>query len=211
MELRKYSIGLLTKIHVITGWTLPTDTLLDILLEQFQKKLIESYPNTNVDEVEYAFRTGGTTVKDWGKSMNLSLIDEVMIPYLQSRSNVSRIEEQKKLPEPPKETLNDQTMNDWMEEICNRIKKGGYRVEFVPEALYDWLDKQGRFVIENKTKWDYVNQAKAYTRQQLAEDVQSNPSTDNKSKLAMHDVNPDMNRMKILAKKMIVFNYLKEK
>lgn len=90
-----YAKATLLKIHVITGWTIPKDDLLIILIDQFIKKLIEGYPNVNPEEIEYAFRNYGTTVKDWGKSMNLSLIDEVMIPYLEQRFELSRVEEQK--------------------------------------------------------------------------------------------------------------------
>lgn len=81
------------KIHIITGWQLPPADFLDILIDQFSKKLLEDYPQLNVDEVEYAFRSIGTGVKDWGKSMNLSLIDEVLREYCNTRFELSQQEE----------------------------------------------------------------------------------------------------------------------
>lgn len=88
---------LLLKIHVITGWSLPTDEMIEtVLIDQFVKKLNEDYGSLNVDEIEYAFRSSGTRIKDWGKYMNLSLIDEVLIPYCHDRYELSLAEERAK-------------------------------------------------------------------------------------------------------------------
>jgi hypothetical protein len=96
-SLQTWGKGLLVKIHVITGWTIPTDSgILTALIDQFQKKLLEDYPNLNLDEIEFAFRSGGTTVKDWGKAMNLALIDEVLKPYVSTRYELSLAEERAK-------------------------------------------------------------------------------------------------------------------
>ena len=62
----------LIKIHVITGWNFPQEKEFQLILkEQFRKKIMESYPLVNVIEMEFAFRNN-TTVKDWGKNMNMS-------------------------------------------------------------------------------------------------------------------------------------------
>ncbi|MEO7048319.1 MAG: hypothetical protein ABI091_23670, partial [Ferruginibacter sp.] len=58
---------LIAKIAAITGWVIPDGNMQDVLVDQFEKKMIESFPNVNPDEFEYAFRSEGTTVKDWGK------------------------------------------------------------------------------------------------------------------------------------------------
>jgi hypothetical protein len=86
---------LLLKLHVVTGWVIPQKELMDILIDQFALKLQESYQNVNADEMLFAFRNN-PGVKDWGKAMNLNLIDEVMMPYLERRLELSRIEETKK-------------------------------------------------------------------------------------------------------------------
>ncbi len=94
-EVSKWGKGLLAKIHVITGWTIPnSDELLNILTDQFQKTLIEKYPMLNPDEIEYAFRHHGTSVEDWGKAMNLNLIDTVLVPYCHKRLAISEDERQ---------------------------------------------------------------------------------------------------------------------
>lgn len=92
-EVSKWGKGLLTKIHVITGWTIPnSEELLSILVDQFQKTLVEKYPMLNPDEIEFAFRQHGTSVEDWGKAMNLNLIDTVLVPYCHKRFEVSEDE-----------------------------------------------------------------------------------------------------------------------
>lgn len=92
-ELVYQASTLLVKIHVITGWEIPQKELMDILIDQFTKKILESYPLINSDEIEYAFRNKPITIKEWGKAMNLSLIDEVIQPYIESRFEISKIEE----------------------------------------------------------------------------------------------------------------------
>lgn len=88
--------ALMVKVHIITGWALPEKDMMHIFIDQFTKKLLEEYSQLNVEEIEYAFRSMGTTVKDWGKSMNLSLIDEVLKPYVMQRFDASQIEERAK-------------------------------------------------------------------------------------------------------------------
>lgn len=83
---------IILKICVITGWSID-DEFYELLKEEFELKLVQSYPTVNVDEMAYAFRNN-TEVKDWGKTLNLSLIDEVMMPYLAHRFEISKIEEQ---------------------------------------------------------------------------------------------------------------------
>jgi hypothetical protein len=85
----------LLRIHVIAGWTMPPDELIAILVDEFSKKIVESYPNVTAEEIGYAFRSEGYKVKEWGKALNISLIDEVMIPYLEKRFELSRVEEHK--------------------------------------------------------------------------------------------------------------------
>jgi len=78
---------------VITGWTIPNSPeLLNILVDQFVKTLSEKYPLLNPDEIEYAFRQHGTAIEDWGKAMNLNLIDSVLTPYINLRFRISEDE-----------------------------------------------------------------------------------------------------------------------
>lgn len=75
---------------------MPSNEALGVLLDQFNKKIVEDYPTVTSEEITYAFRSNGHEVKEWGKALNISLIDDVMVPYLEKRIQVSRVEEQKK-------------------------------------------------------------------------------------------------------------------
>jgi hypothetical protein len=65
-------------------------------MDEFSQKVVESYPDVTKEEICFAFRSGASQVKEWGKALNIGLIDEVMIPYLEKRREISKIEEQKK-------------------------------------------------------------------------------------------------------------------
>lgn len=138
--------SLLLKIHVITGWVIPDTDLLTILIDQFEKKLIENYGMLNVEEIEYAFRSSGTVVKDWGKSMNLALIDEVLIPYLNSRFELSATEERLKAEPPEQKLYNDQELDDQqradIEAFYQRLLKGQIPYK-IPEYFKPMLIKDG--------------------------------------------------------------------
>jgi len=126
-ELLSSCEALLIKIHIITGWTIPGGNLLNVLVDQFQKKLIEDYPTFNVEEIEYAFRHSGTLVEDWGKSLNLNLIDKVLWPYELRRREASKTEERlqpppEKKPYDPQEVLNQYRFD--IETAFQAIRKG---------------------------------------------------------------------------------------
>lgn len=145
-ELSAWGKSLLLKIHVITGWTIPDSDILIVLIDQFQKKLVESYPNMNVDEIEYAFRQSGTMVKDWGKAMNLSLIDEVLIPYLGERKRLSHELEERSTTPPAMKILTDEELNNIhredVENFYQRLRKG-WVPERVPDYFKEILVKDG--------------------------------------------------------------------
>lgn len=140
-ELSLWPKALLLKIHVITGWVIPATDLLNILMDQFQKKLIEDYGNLNTEEIEYAFRKSGTIIKDWGKEMNLNLIDQVLIPYLTERVEASRNEEKKKDPPVQKIYTYEEIMNQrrgHVELAFQAMRKGYIPIMHVyfPEVLH---------------------------------------------------------------------------
>lgn len=158
-EVMMWGKTLLLKIHVITGWTIPDSDLLVILVDQFQKKLVESYPDMNTDEIEYAFRQSGTTVKDWGKAMNLSLIDEVLIPYLGERKTLSHTLEERKQPPPEQVILNQKQLDDIVrhdiENYFQRCRNG--QVPYgMPEYFKDILVKDGLLKSEDNLTTFFV-------------------------------------------------------
>jgi hypothetical protein len=140
----------LLKINVITGWLPPADEQLEVLIDQFTKKLREGYSNVNPDELEYAFRTN-STVKDWGKIMNLALIDEVMAPYLEARHSISRIEETAN--KPPQKAIADIPMSD--QELLTATFET-YKIllnyNFIPESVYAYLVGAGKLVLDTENK-----------------------------------------------------------
>lgn len=91
-------IAVITRIHVITGWTIPDDKeYIRILAEELKEKLTEDFSQMNFDEIIHAFRSIGTGIKDWGKSMNIALVDEVLKEYAFKRFELSQQEEKLKV------------------------------------------------------------------------------------------------------------------
>lgn len=125
---------MLLQIYVITGWAIPSGDIKKILEDQFQKKLLENYSLLNTEEIIYAFRQTGTGIEDWGKEMNLNLVDKVLKPYLVSREEISEKEE-KKVPPPAQKIYTD-------EEILNQRRA---EIEIAYQAL-----RQGYYPIIHK-------------------------------------------------------------
>lgn len=214
-ELNNWAQALLIKINAITGWTIPEETT-DILVDQFRKKLTESYANCNPDEIEYAFRNYGTGVKDWGKQMNLSLIDEVMIPYLARRFELSRLEEEKSKPVNQieyKEDMSMEAMQMWFEEVKEKIKNGQISIEFISPMLYDWMDKNGNISKTREEKHDILIRATNYRLSKLREELENEDNATNRYNLSefvrMMDnrklEGSEASKVKILAKQICFF------
>lgn len=159
-ELKVAASALLIKISFITGWSLYEDPKSHgILKEQFELKIVESFPNVNVDEMLYAFRQN-TTVKDWGKAMNLALIDEVMIPYLENRFEISKLEESlskpKALPPPEDEPMTDDEFLELNKNIFIKSKNFG----LISTKCYDILVKQGKIKLTDEQKAEIERKAR---------------------------------------------------
>lgn len=139
--------ALVLKIHIITGWALPAEQeFVNILTDQFTKKLLEDYADLNIDEIEFAFRSTGTRVKDWGKSLNLGLIDEVLRPYVTQRYELSAQEERaKNKPEQKIYTLEelDNIHRGDVEAFYQRCLKGIVPPKELPEYYKTILVKDG--------------------------------------------------------------------
>lgn len=219
-DLRLHAKGLLVKISIITGWIIPEDAAYyRILSQQFEKKLTESFHTVNPDEFEYAFRND-TQVKDWGKAMNLSLIDEVMIPYLEKRRELSQVEEQKqpKMIE-HKEDMSDKSMKDWIESVKADVKGRKTTVEFMPLMVYDYLIKTGELNPTKQEKNEYLVKAVAYRHQCLLDDKNEKLNSEanavyvNFLKMKESGVfdGEERERLIKLAKRMIMYDYLKNK
>lgn len=216
-ERRLSAFKVLITIHAITGWTVPVSELMDILVNQFELKLAESYSNVNEQEVEYAFRNRGVDIKDWGKALNLSLIDEIMIPYLESRFELSRVEEQLNKPkmiEQPKE-LTDEEKADW---ICDWKSMPEINIELIPLMFYEFLDSKKIINLTKKEKWQYTEKATIAVKIKLMEALPLCKTTDSLRELQEFERQQAngfekefKGRILNRAKRQIVFDYLKDK
>jgi hypothetical protein len=153
---------LLLQIHVITGWTIPAnEVMMNILADQFQKKLNEKYRNLNQEEVEYAFRNRGIDVKDWGKALNLTMIDDILLPYLDNRADLSKTEESiatKMLPDSSTITR-EMTKEDW-DELITAAKD--YSFDTIPVMIYDYLIREKMITVSNEEKNNYMARSVGY-------------------------------------------------
>jgi hypothetical protein len=125
-ELKIWVEVFLLKISVITGWILPTnEVVMTVLKDQFEKKLLEDYPSLNNEEIEYAFRH--SDIQDWGKELNLNMIDQVLWPYELRRMELSKLEERMQPPPPKKPYDPEEVLNQYRYEIetaFQAIRKG---------------------------------------------------------------------------------------
>jgi hypothetical protein len=147
-DVTKWAKALLVKIHVITGWTIPASPeLTNVLMDQFSKFLQEKYYSMNPEEIEFAFRSEGTTVEDWGKSFNLNLVDKVLMPYLNKRCRISETERQlhyyQRRPEFSLEK--DIDYRRQIEEDYQSFLGGKMRLVTFPIGYYDTLAQDGFF------------------------------------------------------------------
>lgn len=154
-ELIKSVKKIIFRISVITGWQLPEEKfILEILYDELFKKLKEDYPDLNIEEIAYAVRQYGTTVKDWGKNMNLSLLDEVLIPYKSRRLEVSRIEEQAAHKALQNELPYSEPIADYdtLIKTAKDVFLKTNLIGLIPVKVYDILEQQGEIVITVEEK-----------------------------------------------------------
>lgn len=153
---------LLAQICTITGWLMPENKFAQqALVKEFQCYCMEIADDMTPDEVRYAMRHYALGIKDWGKAVNLQMINEPLIEYRNARAELSEMEgkndvsnvQQSKLSEP----------FDWHDTI-EKLRSGeisGPFEQMVPyAAIYDWAEKMGLFRLTDAEKWDYMSQAR---------------------------------------------------
>ncbi len=221
------SQSLLLKIHVITGWVIPNDDdILSVLQYQFCLKLSEKYGNMNCEEIEYAFRNKESDIKDWGKSMNLSLLDEVLNPYLEKRFELSRIEEsiRSNLNNFPVKQLDyiDETLEEKQTYLAEWENREDFNINNVPPFLYDYLVEFEKINPTPEQKWEYFYKAADIRKANLfrdSEDAMMRGSLNAKYVAAEYQAflvmyrdkkynETENNRIRILAKKLMIVDYL---
>lgn len=203
-ELKLSAKLILLKISTITGWTVPVSELMDILVNQFEKKLLEDYSVVNEEEIEYAFRNKGIEIKDWGKAINLSLIDEVMIPYLEKRIELSKIEES--VNKPLEIGRSKQLTNEEWEEWLVDIKR--YDFNKIPVLCYDYLVMSGKINPSAKEKNEAIDKAMTIYAASIQEDVRLwNEFLSQKSEGVI--IGNHYASLITISKRLIAYNYLK--
>jgi hypothetical protein len=169
--------NLIFKINVSTGWKMPDDAAyLNVLISEFALYLTENCSDMTFAEVSFAVRNYGLEIKDWGKSMNLSLINEPILAYRAARKVVSEIEESLKTKEvllelPPAPVDWSSHWND----ILDAARKGQEKIIILP--IYDWLVETGQLNLTNDEKKILFDKAKNIYRAEYGYAVQTGSAT----------------------------------
>ena len=153
-ELEVTAAGLMLIINTITGWSFPhEEKLRAVLTEQFTRTLQEKYASMNSEEIAYAFRND-TTVQDWGKDMNLVLIDAVLRPYLKIRQDIQRFAESTpialEMPKAAPFEMSDKEMID----MSYGIYKTLHNWRTILPKCYCALVRDGKMDLTDKQKAD---------------------------------------------------------
>lgn len=161
MDVIEEVVKLIKRIKVVTGWPVPElEEDRFILYQELAKHFQESWPNINPEEIAFAVRFYGTSVDNWGKDINLNLIDRCIGSYYAKRKELSEVEEQKtpdaiRLPPPEP---------NWSE-VCEYryqdfINAGGMvNIRLWPHELYDAIAAAG--FIESDLYDDFLREAES--------------------------------------------------
>lgn len=102
--------------------------------------------------------------------------------------------------------LTDESIEEWLKSI-----KTEARVDFMPVMVYDWLEKVGRIKYTTQEKFDALQVAAKYRRQQL---IELNDLKEYTPFMAMYETGlfegKILDYLKTLAKKFLLTKYLRE-
>lgn len=152
---------ILLRICASTGWKMPqNEYMANALVKEFTLYLGENCKDMAVEEIMYSIRNYGLQVQDWGKDINLQLINQPLEDYRQARIELSRLEEQKAIPEPQPETMSEPAdWSDTWERLVNGEIKGQFYNLTPWSAIYDWLERAGKIKPKNAEKWNWLQEA----------------------------------------------------
>lgn len=146
--------NLLLKISAMTGWNIPEGEILKSLVEQLTFKFRESYGDINPDEFLFAFRQFGSTVKEFGKKINISLIDEVIVQYKNYRFELSQMEERVKVTKDVKELPPPEVSDeDFLKSVRILWETAGRNFKKIPVLAYDSVIKISPLTDEQKDSY----------------------------------------------------------
>lgn len=153
---------LLAQICTITGWLMPENKFAQqALKKEFQCYCLEVADDMTPDEIRYAMRHYALGIKDWGKAVNLQMINEPLIEYRNARSEFSEMEGKNEVSNVKQHKLSEPF--DWHDTI-EKLKSGditGPFEQMVPyAAIYDWAERTGLFRPTNAEKWEFMEWAR---------------------------------------------------
>lgn len=162
----------LIKISIITGWQIPDHEMYSrVLIEEMLNKFKEAYGDLTFAEILYAMRNFGSAVEDYGKAINLSLIDKVINAYRAERIKASQEEEKNIIPEEQK-IFTQEELDNSAREVAqltySRYLSGGEL--FNPEInkailMKDNYMKEGQTVVEFFKACASVGMVEIYVKQ----------------------------------------------
>lgn len=168
-DVELHAMGLLIRLNAVTGWKIPDDgPILNTLVSEFSKFITESFSDMNPEEVAYAFRNYATGIKDWGKSMNLSLIEEPLQAYRNERRRLSELEERARM-EPTEDELpvGECDWSDQWESIKEQCRNGQIEQAIILTPVYDWLVREGLLNLDEEEKKGLLAQCREEYAQEL--------------------------------------------
>lgn len=112
-------------------------------------------------------------------------------------------------------TLSESMYEDWYNAVESDVTNKRITVEFVPLAIYDWMDKHGRIDQTPAEKRHYIERAVTWREGRLTEQAQDDPQMRSqltafvKMREAGAIEGDEIERVINLAKKLIVWDYIK--
>lgn len=119
-----------------------------------------------------------------------------------------------------KEDISDEGMDKFWDATEELVAKGNYPIELIPPMLYDWMDKNGNILFSREEKLKFLERATLVRHTAIAHAFEKNPYS-LETKAALNDFNrmreikkyseAEHEKIKELAKKMVVFEMMKTK
>lgn len=156
-----YSItckSILAQICATTGWDMPQNPFMsNAVVSAFEAYCKEYLSDMTGDEILYSFRRFGLNTKDWGKAINLQLINDPIQSYREVRREISDIEDSIPCPDPHDYISGDEDWSDSWDRLIYDFDPNNSFYQFIPWTIfYDWLKRTGKIEINE----EFVQQAR---------------------------------------------------
>lgn len=132
---------LLISISVSTGWKLPLEPALSILQNEFLIKMEEDYLSLTPEEIKYAFRNA-RGVKNYGAEFNLSLVDQVLIDFIEKRAEIRKTYASLPEPLPEDKEPSEEERKEYARKSYEFWKlecAAGVNLNYIPSTLFDLI------------------------------------------------------------------------